>query len=94
MILHVGTGRQEGIPSPNFYLIVLLGHSPLSIQSLGHSPLSSLPRAGPTTRAIRRQASIHMASTHCGVDLASSNGRKALGVDGHPIVPHRQIQWV
>jgi hypothetical protein len=35
-----------------------------------------------------------MASTHGGVDLASSNGRKVLGVDGHPIVPHRQIQWV
>jgi hypothetical protein len=35
-----------------------------------------------------------MASTHNGVDLASSDGRKALGMDGRPIVPHRQIQWV
>jgi len=30
MILPVGAGRQEGIPSPNFNLIVALGHSPLS----------------------------------------------------------------
>jgi hypothetical protein len=36
----------------------------------------------------------HTASTHDGVDLASSDERKALGVDGHPIVPHWQIQWV
>jgi len=36
----------------------------------------------------------HTASTHCGVNLASSDGRKALSVDGRSIVPHRQIQWV
>ena len=97
MILPVGAGRQEGTPSPNFSLIVALGLvpsalrrdvGPLSIQSSGHSPLLGLRQAGPTTRAIRRQATIHMASTHGGVDLASSDGRKALGVDGRPIVPH------
>jgi len=33
MILTVGAGRQEGIPSPNFYLIVVSGHSPLSFAS-------------------------------------------------------------
>ena len=103
MVLPVGTGRQEGIPSPCFYLIVVSGQSPISFASgrwspqrsiLGNSPLIGLRRAGPTTRAIRRQATIHMASTHNGVDLASSDGRKALGLDGRPIVPHRQIQWV
>ncbi len=81
MVLPVGTGRQEGIPSPCFYLIV----------ALGQSPLSCLRRAGPTARAKRRQATIHMALTHGGVNLASSDGRKALGVDGRPIVPRRQI---
>jgi len=94
MILPVGAGRQEGIPSPNFNLIVALGHSPLSFQSSGHGPFIGLRQAGPTTQAIRRQAIIHTASTHGGVDLASSDGRKALGVDGRSIVPHRQIQWV
>jgi hypothetical protein len=29
-----------------------------------------------------------------GVDLASSDGRKALGISSYPIVPHWQIQWV
>jgi hypothetical protein len=33
----------------------------------------------------------HTALTHGGVDLASSNEHKALGVDGRPIVPHWQI---
>ena len=36
MILLVGAGRQEGIPFPNFYLIVASGHSPLSF-ALRHS---------------------------------------------------------
>jgi len=35
-----------------------------------------------------------MALTHGGVDLASSDGRKVLGVDGRSIVQHQQIQWV
>jgi len=35
-----------------------------------------------------------MASTHGGVDPASSDGREALGVDGRSIMPHWQIQWV
>ena len=35
-----------------------------------------------------------MAWTHDEEDLASSNGRKALGMDGPPIVLHWQIQWV
>ena len=35
-----------------------------------------------------------MASTNGGVDLASSNGHKALGMDAPQIVPHWQIQWV
>ena len=63
----------------------------LSVQSSGYSPLSDLRQAGPTTRAIHQQASIRTALTHCGVDLASSVGCKALGVDGRQIVLHRQI---
>jgi hypothetical protein len=103
MILPVGRGWQEGIPSPKYSLIVASGHSPLSFASGRWSPQRSIPdnspliglrRAGPTTRAIRQQATIHTASTHNGVDLASSDGRKALGMDGRPIMPHRQIQWV
>jgi len=43
---------------------------------------------------MRQQATIHTASTRGGVDLASSDERKALGVDGRSIVLHRQIQWV
>jgi hypothetical protein len=35
-----------------------------------------------------------MTLTHGGVDLAFSDWPKALGVDGRPIEPHRQIQWV
>ena len=103
MILPVGAGRQEGIPSPN--TVRLLRRDivpsalrsdvgPLSFQSLGHGPFICLRQAGPTTQAIRRQATIYTASTHGGVDPASSDGRKALGVDGRPIVPHQQIQWV
>jgi hypothetical protein len=64
---------------------------PSAFNPRDNSPLIGLRRAGPTTRAICRQATIHMASTHNGVDLASSDGRKALGMDGRPIVPHRQI---
>jgi hypothetical protein len=98
MILPVGRGWKEGTTSPKISVIVPSASpqdvGPLSIQSSGHSPLIGLRRAGPTTQAIRQQASIHMASTHCGVDLASSNGCKAFGVDSHPIVPHQQIKWV
>jgi hypothetical protein len=103
MILPVGAGRQEGIPSPNFSLIVALGLvpsalrrdvGPLSIQSSGHSPLIGLQQAGPTTQAIHQQATINTASTRGGVDLASSDGCKALGVDGRSIVLHQQIQWI
>ena len=42
MILPVGAGRQEGIPSPNFNLIVLSGHSPLSFTSRRWSPQHSI----------------------------------------------------
>ena len=42
MILPVGAGRQEGIPSPNFSLIVALGHSPLSFASRRWSPQRSI----------------------------------------------------
>ena len=42
MILPVGAGRQEGIPSPNFYLIVALGHSPLSFALGRWSPQRSI----------------------------------------------------
>ena len=42
MILPVGAGRQEGIPSPNFSLIVALGHSPLSFASRRSSPQHSI----------------------------------------------------
>jgi len=42
MILPVGVGRQEGIPSPNFNLIVVSGHSPLSFASRRWSPQHSI----------------------------------------------------
>jgi len=43
MILPVGAGRQEGIPSPNFNLIVASGHSPLSFAlRLSWSPQRSI----------------------------------------------------
>jgi len=42
----------------------------LSVLSSGHSPLSNLQWAVPMTQAILQQASIHTASTHCGVNLA------------------------
>ena len=37
-----GAGRQEGIPSPNFNLIVASGHSPLSFASRHWSPQRSI----------------------------------------------------
>jgi hypothetical protein len=42
MILPVGAGRQEGIPSPNFNLIVALGQCPLSFASRRWSPQHSI----------------------------------------------------
>jgi hypothetical protein len=42
MILPVGTGRQEGVPSPNFYLVVALGQSPLSFVVRPWSPQQSI----------------------------------------------------
>jgi len=101
MILPVGTGRQEGIPSPNFYSIVASGQSPLSFASGRWSPQHSILRTtvpslaydglGLRPKPCGNKPCYHMASTHGGVDLASSDGRKALGVDGHPILLHRQI---
>jgi len=88
MILPVGAGRQEGIPFPNFNLIVASGHSPLSFTSRHWSPQYSILG----TQSLHW--TIHTALTHGGVDLASSDGRKMLGVDGLSIVPHWQIQWV
>jgi hypothetical protein len=42
MILPVGVGRQEGIPSPKYSLIVASGHSPLSFVSGRWSPQRSI----------------------------------------------------
>jgi hypothetical protein len=101
MILPVGTGRQEGIPSPNFCLIVASGQSPLSFVSGHWSPqrlilgttFPSLAYDGlvPQPEPYVDKPCYHTASTNGGVDLASSDGHKALGVDGNPIVPHQQI---
>ena len=101
MILPVGTGRQEGIPSPNFCLIVVSGQNPLSF-ALGHwSPqclilgtaVPSLAYDGlvPQPEPYVDKPCYHMASTNGGVDLASRDGRKVLGMDGNPIVPQQQV---
>ena len=42
MILPVGRGWQEGIPSPKYSLIVASGHSPLSFASGRWSPQRSI----------------------------------------------------
>jgi hypothetical protein len=81
MILPVGRGWQEGIPSPKISLIVASGHSPLSFVSIRWSP----------KHLILKTQSLRWLVTGGGVDLASSDGLKALGVDGCPIVPHKQM---
>jgi hypothetical protein len=105
MILPVGPGRREGIPSPYFYLIVGSGHSPLSF-ALGrwshqHPILGTTVSYWLTTswshnpsHTLSCQPPIYTASTGGGVDVAFSDRCKAIGMGSHPIVPHRQIQWV
>ena len=104
MVFPVGTGGQEGISSPNFYLIVALGHSPLSFASGRWSCQRSIigttvPSAAydglvPRPKPYVNKPNYPTASAHNEVDLASSNGRKVLGMDDHPIVAHWQILWV
>ena len=66
---------------------------PLSIQSWGKTvPSLAINRLVPQPKPyVNKPCYHHTASTHGEVDLASSNGHKELGVDGHPIVTHRQI---
>ena len=103
MILPVGAGRQEGIPSPNFNLIVASEHSPLSFASRRWSPQHSILG----TQSLHWLATgwshdpSHTSTSHNshGLDSrqsrsGSSDGRKALGVDGRSIALHPQIQWV
>ena len=63
MILPVDVGRQEGIPSPNFNLIVALGHSPLSFAL----------RRSPPQRSIFRTQSLHWLVTGWSHDLSHTS---------------------
>ena len=77
MIFPVGPGWQEGIPSPNFYLIVASGHSPLSF---------ALGRWSPQHSILGTQSPLWMArrypfSQYC---LIAASGHSPLGfVLGH-----------
>jgi hypothetical protein len=100
MILPVGLGWQEGIPSPNFNLIVASGHSPLSFAFGRSSPQlfnrDQVPMAfdgwwSYNTAIVDRARNSHGLDSWQSRSVASSNGHKALGLDGHPIMQHWQI---
>ena len=67
---------------------------PISIQSSGQQSPQRLSTSCHDPSHTSTKPTYHSALAHNRVDLASSNGRKALGVDGHPIMQDWQILWV